>query len=570
MIPKDFIADLITRVDIIDVVGDRIKLKKNGANYTACCPFHNEKTPSFTVSQSKQFYYCFGCGAHGNAISFLMEYDKLDFVSAIENLAAKVGLEVPREKDAGRVQDSSLINLLGDVSKFYVRQLKHSNNAIEYLKQRGLDGHVCRDFNIGFAPDSWDSLLNNFKHNKNGLSRAGLLVENKQKSYDRFRNRIIFPIKNHRGQVIAFGGRALGDSLPKYLNSPETELFHKGSELYGLFEARLAHKNLPYLFVVEGYMDVVALAQHEIKCAVATLGTSVTENHVRKLFRYTEKIIFCFDGDKAGRKAAWRALENTLSLMHDGVEVLFLFLPEGEDPDSQVRKEGKDRFLHRIKNAMPLSDFFYQELMSDINVTTMAGRAQLSDKAISLLNVIPAGVFQQLMFEKLASIVHMDVDVLLNQRIASYGGREISTNKAPSALPKLLRLALGLLLREPSLAHHIADSEQLLCINLPQIKLLFEVITIMKQHDGLTVGGVLQLFEGGNRQLLASIASDETIILLEDLQSEFLDTINSLYALGREQIIAELLNKSRSKTISQEEREHLQRLIKETKLVLNA
>ncbi len=379
LIPQSFIDDLLNRTDIVEVVSSRIQLKKAGKNYTARCPFHNEKTPSFSVSPDKQFYYCFGCGAGGNALGFVMDHDHLDFPQAVEDLARRAGMEVPREERGGRSKprqptDSPLYPLLAAAADYYRQALKgHPSRkaAVEYLKGRGLTGVIARDFGLGFAPPGWDNLLKHLGGDalqQKALIDAGLLIENADsgKRYDRFRDRVMFPIRDSRGRVIAFGGRVLGDDKPKYLNSPETPVFHKGQELYGLYEARQANRDLDEILVVEGYMDVIALAQSGLRNAVATLGTATSEEHLKRLFRLVPSVVFCFDGDNAGRKAAWRALEATLPNLQDGRRARFLFLPEGEDPDTLVRAEGVDAFRARLQQqAQPLADYFFQQLSDE-------------------------------------------------------------------------------------------------------------------------------------------------------------------------------------------------------------
>ncbi|VAW63259.1 DNA primase, partial [hydrothermal vent metagenome] len=346
-IPRQFIDDLISRADVVDVVDSRVALKKRGKEHIACCPFHNEKSPSFKVNQNKQFYHCFGCGAHGTALDFIMEYERLDFIDAIEVLAAEYHLEVPREQGnfSPQADDKKpLYEVLQKAAISFAHELKKNTRAIAYLKQRGLSGEIAKDFQMGYAPDSWDFTLKQFSassEDRTACLKAGLSIEkNPDKHYDRFRDRIMFPIRDRRGRVIGFGGRILDKGEPKYLNSPETPVFHKGEELYGLYEARQAIKNLAQIVIVEGYMDVVALAQHGIRYAVATLGTATSGTQISKLFRIVPELVFCYDGDAAGRKAAWRALENSLPVLRDGVQARFLFLPDGEDPDTLVRQEG--------------------------------------------------------------------------------------------------------------------------------------------------------------------------------------------------------------------------------------
>ncbi|MDP5209712.1 DNA primase [Microbulbifer sp. 2205BS26-8] len=433
-IPQHFIDDLLARADIVELVDSRVKLRKTGKNYAACCPFHDEKTPSFTVSADKQFYYCFGCGANGNAIGFLMEYDRLPFPEAVEKLAATRGLEVPREQPAPgrekRQQESQpLYQLTEKAADYYREQLRShpaAGNAVAYLRNRGLSGEIARDFGIGLAPPGWDNLLNalaNSAQKAEQLALAGLAIRRRdsdgntkagaQHHYDRFRNRIIFPIRDQRGRTIAFGGRVLGEEKPKYLNSPETPIFHKGRELYGLWEARQANRNLDRLIVVEGYMDVVALAQLGIRCAVATLGTACGEEHIQLAFRHATELMFCFDGDRAGRTAARRALESALPQMQDGRSLRFLLLPEGEDPDTLVRQLGGERFQQLMEaQALPLEDFLFDLLSEDINLQTMDGRARLSKLAAPLLDLLPEGVYRQLMFQQLASRTGLDKETL--------------------------------------------------------------------------------------------------------------------------------------------------------------
>lgn len=445
LIPQSFIDDLLNRTDILDVVSSRIQLKKTGKNYSACCPFHKEKTPSFTVSPDKQFYYCFGCGAGGNALGFIMDHDQLDFPQAVEELAKRAGMDVPREEGRRgskprQPTDSPLYPLLTAAAEFYRQALKSNparKAAVEYLKGRGLTGEIARDFGLGFAPPGWDNLLKNLGGDNLQLKAmldAGLLVENPDsgKRYDRFRDRVIFPIRDSRGRVIAFGGRVLGDDKPKYLNSPETPVFHKGQELYGLFEARKNNRNLDEIMVVEGYMDVIALAQQGIRNAVATLGTATSEEHIKRLFRIVPNILFCFDGDQAGRNAAWRALESALPNLQDGRKVRFLFLPEGEDPDSLVRAEGPDAFRARLAHqAQPLADYFFQQLTREADPSTLEGKAHLATLAGPLLEKIPGNTLRLLMRQRLGEITGLSSDAL-NQINAPRSGHAGHSAAAPS------------------------------------------------------------------------------------------------------------------------------------------
>ncbi|HWV16753.1 MAG TPA: DNA primase [Cellvibrio sp.] len=425
LIPQSFIDNLLDRVDIVEVVDHRVKLKKTGKNYSACCPFHDEKTPSFTVSPEKQFYYCFGCGASGNALGFIMDYERLSFPEATEQLARIVGLEVPREVQSEaqikrEEEKRSIYSLLEKASDFYQSQLRQhpsKHMAVNYLKGRGLDGKTAKDYGVGFAPPGWDNLLKSLgssDEEKHLLIEGGMLIhqEQEKKLYDRFRHRIMFPIRDTRGRVIGFGGRVLGDDKPKYLNSPETPIFHKGQELYGLYEARLAYRDLPRLLIVEGYMDVVSLAQFGIRYGAATLGTACGEDHLDRAFKYTSEVVFCFDGDKAGRSAAHRALEASLTAMTDGRTVKFLFLPDGEDPDTLVRQIGPDKFERMIELAVPLEDFLFDAVAEGLNIRTMEGRASFSKRAAPLLDKLPKGVFRELMFENLATRTGLSRSIL--------------------------------------------------------------------------------------------------------------------------------------------------------------
>jgi len=449
MIPQSFIDDLLDRIDIVDTVDSRVKLRKTGKNYSACCPFHDEKTPSFTVSPDKQFYYCFGCGASGNALGFVMDYERLSFPEAIESLARVAGLEVPREVQSEaqvkREQErKSIYSLLEKADDFYQQQLRHhpsKHMAVNYLKGRGLDGKTAKDYGVGFAPPGWDNLLKALAQNdddKHLLIEGGMLIHHEQdkKLYDRFRHRIMFPIRDTRGRVIGFGGRVLGDDKPKYLNSPETPVFHKSQELYGLYEARLAYRELPRLLVVEGYMDVVSLAQFGIRYGVATLGTACGEDHLDKAFKYTNEVVFCFDGDKAGRSAARRALEASLTTMMDGRTVKFLFLPEGEDPDTLVRQIGPDKFEHMIDMAVPLEDQLFDTVAEGLNIRTMEGRASAAKRAAPLLDKLPKSVFRELMFENLASRTGLSRTVLQDLILEAAQNPSSIAEVAPPAMPR--------------------------------------------------------------------------------------------------------------------------------------
>ena len=456
MIPESFIQELLHRVDVVDLIDAYVPLKKAGANYAACCPFHNEKSPSFTVSPTKQFYHCFGCGAHGTAISFLMEYSGLGFIDAIKELSARVGLQVP-EDEGRRTHDGPKVTALTDVmaraAKYYYEQLKRSEKAIAYLKQRGLSGEIAQKYGIGYAPEGWQSLGEAFDdYTISELQVAGLVIKNEQsRLYDRFRDRVMFPIMNQKGEVIAFGGRVLGEGEPKYLNSPETPLFEKGREVFGLPQARAALREKNTAIVVEGYMDVVALAQHGVSNAVATLGTATTATHVQKLLRQVDRIVYCFDGDNAGRKAAWRALENSLEALPEQKSIGFVFLPETEDPDSFIRGQGTSAFEKMIAQATPLSEFLLRELASQCDMTSAEGRAKLVADAKPLLGRLQTPLLRLQLVKRLAEasgFSQQEVERLCDLRPIVRPAPARVARQAPSLLRPLLRL----LLQKPELA----------------------------------------------------------------------------------------------------------------------
>ena len=507
-IPQSFIDEVLNRTDIVEVIDTRVPLKKAGREFKACCPFHDEKTPSFTVSQVKQFYHCFGCGANGTAISFLMDYEHMEFVEAIEELARRAGLEVPKETTGKQTQAPSTLPhyaLLERVADYYQEQLRshpQASQAIDYLKQRGLTGDVAARFNIGYAPPGWENLaaaLNADNTVRKQLLELGLTVERDKGdgAYDRFRDRIQFPILDRRGRTIGFGGRVLDDSTPKYLNSSESPVFHKGQELYGLFEARRAVRKLERILVVEGYMDVVALAQFDINYAVATLGTATTHEHLERLFRTVPEVVFCFDGDRAGREAAWRALENTLPVLRDGREARFLFLPDGEDPDSLVRKIGKQALEQQIASATHLSEFFFERLSSRLDINSIDGRARLVTDAKPLLGKLPDSTFQQLMVEQLAALAQTTAEQIAGRLEIPLP--ETATTAAPQTRPvrqsagkSPVRQALELLLYQPSLAAEIQQPDFLQQCDVAGVPLLVEVLDLLQQHPGLSTGAVLE------------------------------------------------------------------------------
>jgi DNA primase len=534
MIPNDFIQTLLGRVDIVEVVDRHVPLKKAGANYQACCPFHSEKTPSFTVSPTKQFYHCFGCGAHGTAIGFLMEYAGKSFPEAVEDLARDAGLTVPRVERPGeaerREEATDQAALLLTAAKFYRAELRAAPHAIEYLKRRGLTGAVAARFGIGYAPDAWQPLAQAYSnYDDAALEQAGLVIRGEaQKRYDRFRDRVMFPIHDSRGRVIGFGGRVLGAGEPKYLNSPETALFSKGRELYGLYLARSAIRDAGQVVVVEGYMDVVALAQHGIEYAVATLGTSTTPIHAQKLFRLTDRVVFCFDGDAAGRKAAWRALENTLPVLQDGKDARFLFLPDGQDPDDFVRAQGKAAFEAALEAATPLSEYLVSELTTRHPPATAEGRAALLAAARPLLGTIEAPILAALLRRRLALLAGLpegEIAGLLDPDAARTSGPVRGSRAAPRPAsrraPSLARELLQGLLMQPALARDLALPPPV--DGSPDAQALQAVVDACTQSAGeLTPQGIVQTFIGTPLEAAVTdaLATAEDQALTPDLAAE--------------------------------------------------
>ncbi len=503
-IPQPFIDELIARADIVDVVGSRVSLRKAGRDYKGLCPFHDEKTPSFTVSPSKGFFHCFGCGANGTALGFLMRYDNLGFREAVEALADMLGLPVPEAaRTEPRPADSGLIPLLHEADQLFRRHLRESPKAIEYLKRRGIDGATAGRFGLGYAPDAWDTVLKALGGDEQRVARlleAGLLIRNESgRVYDRFRDRIMFPIRNARGDVIGFGGRVLGAGEPKYLNSPESPVFHKGRELYGLFEARRTPGRPAEILVVEGYLDVASLSQFGVEPAVATLGTSTTADHVRRLTRLTDRVVFCFDGDKAGRAAAWRALETVLPFAGGKVEIKFLLLPEGEDPDSLVRTRGPDAFRERIADAAPLSAFLIDELATRVDVKDVDGRARLVAEAKPLLGRIPAGIYRELLVGELARLAGIEESrfaALLEQPART--GAAQAPERAPVPPSRRGRTAIGrtitLVLHYPGAVRLAGPVDGLDAVDEPGAELLRRLLELAGERPDLKLAGLLERF----------------------------------------------------------------------------
>jgi len=572
-IPQDFIDDLIQRADIVEIIGARVNLKKAGREYKAPCPFHNEKTPSFTVSPQKGFYHCFGCGAHGTALGFLMEFDRLEFPEAVEDLAQALGLEVPRDESAAeRTPITPIYEALSRAAGIYSRALKAHPPAIDYLKSRGLRGETVRLFGIGYAPGGWDYLLNQFDDRQEtqlNLKSAGLIAErDKGGYYDRFRERIIFPIRDSRGRVVGFGGRIIGDGEPKYLNSPETPAFHKGRELYGFFEARQANRKLEYLLVVEGYMDVVSLADQGVSHAVATLGTATTPEHLRRLFRAAQEVVFCFDGDRAGREAAWRALQTSLPEMRDGRQVRFLFLPDGEDPDSLVRREGADAFTARLDETLPLSEYLFRELEQQTDMTSLDGRARLAELARPLIDLLPAGVYRELLTARLAEIVGMGRDTLDQVMAGKQARRPTPHLTRPSrnagirgGRPSLVRQAIRVILNHPAACAKVTPPAGLEHIQQRGAALLTELLGMIAGRPTIGPAGLLERFrERPEGPHLEALLAEENLISEDGAAAELIDNLEAIMSIGDRQRFAELVEKFNANELSQAEKEEFRQL----------
>ena len=576
-IPQSFIEELLARTDVVDVIDGYVPLRKAGKNWQALCPFHDEKSPSFSVSQDKQFYHCFGCGANGTAISFLMDYNNMGFVEAVESLASRAGLEVPREgggparSEANLSEFYELLELVIDYYRLQLKEHPQAARAVEYLKSRGITGEAAAKFELGYAPPGWDNLINTLGNSdaaQQRLAKSGMLIQRDSGGYyDRFRDRIMYPIRDHRGRAVGFGGRVLDDSTPKYLNSPETPIFHKGRELYGLHHLRGASPER--LFVVEGYMDALALAQFGVSGAVATLGTAATRDHMERLFRMTSRVIFCFDGDEAGRRAGWRALETALPLLRDGRQVFFLFLPEDEDPDTFVRKHSAQAFEDESR-LVPLSDHLLKTLKTGINLNTHEGRTRLSDLVIPHLSVLPDGTLRQLLIQDLARLTNRvpeQIDLLIRRPAArTPKNPEPRTKRLPiksEALPILPQI-IRLLLRRPALAHLVADTTPLRTKGPGEV-FLADLLDFIHSRPQITCAAILEnwrgsAFEARLREL--SITEDDAELDMLDLDREFTDAMGSLHgqrARKERQDRHQDLEGKRPKDLTDEERAELRR-----------
>lgn len=574
-VPREFITELLNRTDIVNLIDSLLPgpLKKTGSNYSAACPFHDEKTPSFSVSAPKQFYYCFGCGASGNAISFLMDYEKLSFRESVSKLAQQAGLTIPNQQRGPHAlsqnKQTDFYQLMADVNQYYQQQLQQhpaAQAAKRYLQHRKLNPQIIQQYQLGFAPPGWDNLLKHFKskNHKEALLATGMLVNKENsRSYDRYRNRITFPIHDKRGRVIGFGGRVISDKdTPKYLNSPETALFHKRQELYGLYQAVQAKRHIACLLVVEGYMDVVSLAQYGIDYAVATLGTSTTEDHIKLLARYSQQIIFCFDGDAAGQTAAWRALETTLPVLTDDLQVQFMFLSQGEDPDSLIRKIGKSSFEQKIAQASTLSAFMYTHLTKSLNLDTMDGKSKLVKLASPLLNKMTAQTLRHLMLSQLSKLVRIDID-RLNHLITTQNTVQPPSSTRNQQPLSTIQLATALLLQNPHLAKLIAKNEKTAMLGEDEGKILLKLVDLLRHNPHLTTAALVERWrDQAEFMLINKLASWQHHVPHKGIAAEFTGAITRLIQLKQTDEVNKLLRQANTQGLTDTQRQTLQQLIK--------
>ena len=574
LIPRDFIDTVISRNDIVEVISSYVPLKKRGQNYLACCPFHSENTPSFNVRQAKQYYHCFGCGASGNVISFLMEYDHMEFVESIQFLAQRAGLTLPQMVSSEQntsSQHQEQYALLQQASTYYQQQLREHPDAlrvIQYLKNRGLSGEIAKRFQLGFAPPGWDNLTKQFSKHKNKLIDCGLAITKESGGcYDRFRDRVMFPIRDRRGRVIGFGGRVLNDEKPKYLNSPETAVFHKSNALYGIFEALQDSQKIDSFVIVEGYMDVVALAQFGITSAVATLGTATSPEHLRVLLRYTDKLIFCFDGDSAGRKAATRALEMSLTCLRDGITIQFLFLPEKDDPDSFIREQGVEAWHARCNNAQNLVDFFFAHLQLQADCQTVEGRTAFIKLASPLLKTTAKCLLRDLIIERMSRLLRIDLERLLGM-LELQSEVTKPTKRKMQRLPNRVELALALLIQFPELARHLQDYPNITLNTSDQTAQLWKEISAMLQaNPTLSTGALLEAWR--NHPLFSTVvelANVSHTVPLEGIDAEFTGLLAGLARDHHASTVQHLMQLAASGQITDDQKIELQQAIKLSKI----
>ncbi len=578
LIPQDFIDDLVQRIDIIEVISNRIEIKKAGREYKGLCPFHTEKTPSFTVSQEKGFYHCFGCGAHGTALGFLMDYGNQTFIEAIEELSKIAGVEIPKTKQdrAKNKKNKSLQELTAEIMGQFIQNLSQSEKAIAYLKNRNIDGKTAKKFSIGFANDSWDDILKKFGTSDTRVKKlldCGLIIKKDDSGYyDRFRNRIMFPIRDNKGNVLGFGGRIIDDGEPKYLNSPETQLFKKGQLLYGMFESKEALRSSSEAIIVEGYTDVIALSMNGFGNALATLGTATTDTHIKNVFRFANKITFCFDGDRAGKDAAWKACEICLPNLTAKKEVGFLILPDNQDPDQIIASSGPQLLKKLLDDALPLSDFLIQTIKKEFAVNTINGRAMAAEKSMSLVNKIPGGIYKDLMIEKIASELKMKVSQLKNIRTQARMGN-IQRKSSPlkekdyRRRPSLIRQAIKILIHYPDLAKNINLEKTFHFIDDKGIKVFDEILNFIQSRESIKSATISEHFQDKNiRVQLKKMIAEPLLISEQEATNELNEIVTRLYEKNQNAEFKALVNKAKDNELSQTERDRFLELTKSIKI----
>ena len=583
LIPQHFINDLIARIDIVEVIGKRIEIKKAGKEFKAICPFHDDSNPSLTISSTKGFYHCFSCGAHGTALGFLMDYEHLGFVEAIESLSSDLGIDIPYEKNSKPPKrNNDLFVFMDKIQEHYQNNLKNNKKAIDYLKKRGINGKTAKRFNIGYAPHGWQNILDHFGQSNSEIKQLlslGLIIKkDNNEHYDRFRNRIIFPIRDNRGRFIGFGGRILNQDQPKYLNSPETPLFHKGKELYGLYECQQAIRNIKKIVVVEGYMDVIGLAQHGVNYAVASMGTATTADHFTRLFRLTDFICFCFDGDQAGLDAAWRALENALPHIREGRQIKFVFLPNGEDPDSYIRNNSAADFEKQLKAGADLSDFLIDKIAQNIDIKSIDGKARLAEKAKPLISQIPKGIFKELIIEKLSEFIGLSpkkLKILLTQNAKrnsiKFRNNKVTYNKTAQKKnkesPSIIKKAITLVLNYPEIVKNIDDfsiNDQ----NKPGTEILKKLIDTIKEEPKINTAGLIERWRDDKEgKYLGQLAITE---LPENTEFDALTELKNCFLLLEKIYYKEriniLIDKQSKNELSAKEKNELGKLIHKSKM----
>ncbi|HIB25693.1 MAG TPA: DNA primase [Gammaproteobacteria bacterium] len=574
LIPQDFIDDLVQRIDVVEVIGNRLEIKKAGKEYKGLCPFHTEKTPSFTVSPDKGFYHCFGCGAHGTALGFLIDFDRLTFIEAIEELAKMAGVMIPRTK-RGRsesVKNKNLQDLLLELMSHYIDNLSKSKKAIEYLKTRGIDGQTAKKFSIGFSEDSWDEVLKKFgtsKKNIENLYDCGLIIKKDNGGYyDRFRNRIMFPIKSDKGHVLGFGGRIIDQGDPKYLNSPETQLFKKGELLYGLYESKEFLRSSNHAIIVEGYTDVISLAHNGFKNSLATLGTATTDAHIKKAFRFADKITFCFDGDNAGRKAAWKACKICLLNIRANKEARFLILPKDQDPDETMQSSGPEFFKKLLKNATPLSDFFIETIKKKFDTSRPSGIASAAEYSMVPVNRIRNGIYKDHLIEKIASELKVKTSQLkkFQHQDQTYRIQKISlqTQKTPSThRPSLIRQAINILMHYPEVVREISEEKEFKHIHEKGIDILREIITLIQSNESIKLATIIEHFNDQKiKEHLKSMTVEKLIISQMEAKNELHEIVLRLNERNTRSELKKLVSKAKNNALTESERKRFLALSK--------